>query len=228
MDTYKRQWKRDSLLPIIKSPEVESTWYCLRLAPLGKYGTDEVVEFLNLLSDSWIMGKEHSEKEKLHFHIAILCSKDEDELRECVRVFLKVYWPEKGKRGDGNLRYNLQTAYDMERAIKYAIKDKGDKTFGTNINPEFIERCSKEAFKKLSKETFTKMLETLRNKFMTTPTMTMNEYMVEFVQMKAELCQPINLNYIHQMAMSISVLRDKEEAYKFVGEFLVRQTPRSF
>lgn len=217
-----------ALLPIIKPVKVkeysetatEWTQYMLRLSPLERYTSKEVLVWLKTFTEAWTLGTEKSTKEKLHFHITIYSSLEESELRKKINDFLNIQFPEPQKRGDANKRYNLTLASSVEKAVSYSIKD-GDFLYGDDINPEFILECKKASFQKFDKVTMAQQIEDLKSVYKTTD-MTMGEFMIQFVQLKAMYRQPINLNYIYQLALSCRVNKEPQYAEQLVSDYLIK------
>lgn len=194
----------EPLLPIIKVPEVESTFYVLRLTPMGKYTEKDAVNFLRTLGESYILSKEVSSKDKEHYHIVLSTMFYEEELREKIRVFLRTVFTEPPRRGDANKQYNLQECLDSDMAVAYLLKDGGEIFLGMNINDDAVNMRRKLSYKKFSKAEFAKELEDIKKLFKEKK-YTLQQMMVEVVKLKAKYRQPININYIHQLCLGFYI-----------------------
>lgn len=219
--------KKDTgrLIPILVARDLESTdklhGMMLRLTPLGKYTIDIIHTWLNTITPNWICGKEHSKTNKEHYHITLYTVHDEVEIRSMVNKFLNIQFPEPAGRGDANKRYNLTTAQDTEKAIQYSVKD-ADVTYGTGINPAFVESVKKKAFSKFSKVEFATELEAVKALFKIDDQLSMGDFMVKVVQLKSKYRQPINLGYIHQLAIACECERNPSYCERIVNDYLIK------
>jgi len=209
------------LLPIVKVPKVESTFYALRLTPLGAYQLEEVKKFMEEFTDTYVVSEENSKNGKLHYHSVICTEMDEDDLRECVRDFLKLYFPGKPKRGDANKQYNLSECIDVEQSVIYLLKDKGTMIYGLNVNEEALNQRSQKSYAKFSKADFAKELEEIKKLFKE-KRWSMEEMMVAIVKLKAKYRQPIDMNYIYRLCLSCDIHNDPRKAGEVVDRFLSR------
>ena len=209
------------LLPIVKVPKVESTFYALRMTPLGAYTVEQLQQWLNELTDTYVLSEEVSKGDKLHYHIVLNVQFDEDDLREHVREYLKKYFPGKPKRGDANKQYNLSECIDVEQSIIYLLKDKGTFLFGVNVNEDALMQRSKKSYAKFSKAEFAKELEEIK-KYFKEKRWSLNEMMVAIVKLKAKYRQPIDLNYIYRLCLSCEIHNDPRRANEVVDNFLSR------
>jgi len=218
MDSFVERTSRKGLIPILNPSKVKGTLFLLRLAPLGAYERSDIEAFLNTFTQNWIVAKEDSKKKKEHYHITIEEDMLEDDLRQKVRDFLKPFFPEQAKRGDANKQYNLQTAECEERAYNYTVKEM-DITYGSNINPKYVELAIKESFQKYESKVFAEKFNAIKEEYKNTE-LSMGEFMEKFVQLKAIYRQPINMNYIHQVALSCRVNKEPKYAEYLVRSFL--------
>lgn len=211
-----------SLLPIIKTPEVESTFYVLRLTPMGKYSKGDVEKLMKLFGDTYICSKENSKKDVEHYHCVFSSSLYEHEVREQIRTFLGLFFTDKPKRGDANKQYNLQESLDYEQAIIYILKDSGEIIYGDNIESAAIDRYKKKSFAKYSKAEFAKELEEIKANFKV-KRMSLGDMMVSVVRLKAKYRQPINLNYIYQLCLSCEIHNFPIRAEQYVDDFISKK-----
>lgn len=212
---------KETLLPIIKAPQVESSYYVLRLTPFDKYNFKDAELFIRSLTDTYAMSREVSKKDKEHYHIVMCLDKDEDSLREEIRTFLKLYFTEKAKRGDANKQYNLQECLDFEQAIKYILKDGGELSYGSNIDDKALMSRKNLSYAKYSKAEFAKELEEIKEKFKANQ-WELSDMMVAVVKLKAKYRQPINMNYIHQLCLSCHIHNRPNYAHTVVNAYLER------
>jgi len=219
MDRFVETKLSGALIPILKPLDVECTLYMLRLTPLERYERTDIEMWLNTFTENWVCAKENSKKAKLHFHITIFDSFEEETLREKIRSFLLSKFPEPPKRGDANKQYNLTVAESVDKAINYTVKEL-DITYGTGMDPEYMKLRLKASFIKFDKHTFAKELEDLKQLYKTTDKMKIGEFMERFVLLKASYRQPINMNYIYQLAISCHVNKDNSQAEMYVRAFL--------
>lgn len=207
--------------PILTHTLVESTQYALRLTPDKRYGVEEIEKYLNDNFQEWIYSLEISKKTKEHYHVVLWSSQDEETVRQSIREFLYLYFPEKPKRGDANKQYNLSEIEDLETAITYLLKDGGLIKYSKGVNPDGIERLRKQSYKKFSKEEFSKAFDELKKIFKDTSP-TLGDMMTEVVKLKALYRQPINLNHIYQMCVSFDVHNHPNRGEDYVRDFLSR------
>lgn len=209
------------LLPIIKARKVESTSYVLRMTPFGNYDIKVLSKFLSEMTNDYVVSKEVSKNDKEHFHAFFSVELYEDEVREKIREFLKVYFPGPPKRGDANKQYNLQECLDDEQAVKYLLKDGGELMYGEGIDDKALEQRRKSSFSKYSKAEFAKELEDIKAKFKELK-WSLGEMMTAVVKLKAKYRQPINMTYIYQLCLSCEIHNNPKIAEEYVQNFLSR------
>lgn len=217
MTTVSKEVSR-ALLPIIKPKELKSNPYMLRLSPLGVYEKKEIFVFLKEIDAQWVMSTESSSKDKLHYHIVLATELEEEEMREHIRVFLSRHFPNP-KRGDANKQYNLKCIEDFDVSIQYILKD-GVYEYCEEICPSYIQAKYDLSFKKYDKVTFAKRLEQLKQDFKIGEIVSVKEFMIEFVKLKSEYRQPINMTYIHQTAVSCDINRNPRRSRNYVESYL--------
>jgi len=218
LDDYLEMPERGGLIPILNPLNVECTLYMLRLTPFDKYNRTDVESFLSTITNNWICAKENSKKLTEHFHCTIYDDVEEELLREKIRTFLKIKFTDPAKRGDANKQYNLTVADSVEKGINYTVKELNI-TYGSGMNPEYINKRLKASFQKFDKAVFAKKLEDIKKIFKESY-QSIGELMERIVQLKAEYRQPINLIQIHQLALSCLVNRDPTQAENLVRRFL--------
>lgn len=82
----------NTLLPIVKCSFDQSTQvFTLRLTPLNEYSYQKAKDFIESISLEYIISQENSKKDKLHFHSVIWTNLDDEQLREFIRDFIKLY-----------------------------------------------------------------------------------------------------------------------------------------
>lgn len=211
-----------ALLPIIKPGELKSSLYMLRLTPFDKYTREDVKELMECHEAQWIMSNEYSKAGKNHFHVIFAVDIEYEDVRQHIRDFLSRYFPpELSKRGDANKQYNLKVVNDFDVAVSYIIKD-GVYSYSSDIDPLYVKHRFEKSFKKYDKETFAKKLEELKAEFKDDKRITIIQFCTRFVQLKAEYRQPINMNYIYQMAVSCDVNRTPKKAEEYVNDYFIK------
>lgn len=211
--------------PILTSQRVESITYSLRLTPYGKYGVQEIEQFLGNFQD-WIYSIEISKGGKEHYHCVIWSEHYEEEIKDMIRPFLLQYFPVqsstgKQKRGEANKQYNFSETEDLEQTVTYLLKDYGTIKYSSNVNPKTIDKLQKKSYKKFSKEDFAKQLEVLKAEFKNTSPK-IGTMMEKVIQLKAVYRQPVNINQIYQMCVSYEIHNDPNAAAYYVHQFLSR------
>ncbi|AXQ66576.1 MAG: putative replicase [Circoviridae sp.] len=204
----------------IKEPSEEGEYvlYMLRLTPMEQYTRDDVKVLLQGITDNWVLAKEDSKKAKEHYHITIYEQIDEEPLRTIIREFLKVYFPLPPKRGDANKQYNLTVADSVEKGINYTVKEL-DVEYGEGMNPEYIDKRIKASFIKFDRAEIAKRIDELKNNFKSSD-MSITQFMETFCLIKADYRQPINLNYIYQLAVACDINRDNTRVHHYVRSYL--------
>lgn len=209
----------EGLLPIINPLNVECTQlYMLRLTPQGKYDRTELESWLGSITDNWVCAKENSKKLVEHFHCTIYDDLEEDQLREKIRIFLKKHFTDAPKRGDANKQYNLTVATSVEKALNYTVKEL-QITYGPGMDPLYMDKRIKASFLKFDKGEFSNKLEDLKKNFKESK-MTLGDFMISFIQLKALYRQPINIGYAYQLALSCEVNRNPDVAEQYVSDYL--------
>lgn len=213
------------LLPIIDPTWVESTtkMYALRLTPFDKYTKDDILyDLLNTDKiQHYIATRETSKKDKEHFHLVLWSLESEKTLRAYVKEFLDRKMGEKKVLGEGNKRYNLSEARDLEQAIIYILKDGDDIYCSSFINQDVLEKMKKLSYKKYSKEDFGKAFEELKIQFKAERT-SVETMMTRVVELKSLYRQPVNMTYIFQMCLSFDIHNNPSHARSCVKDYLSR------
>lgn len=218
MERFLEDKPAGALIPILKPLEVECTLYMIRLTPANKYARGHVEAWLNSFTANWVCARENSKKAKEHFHITVFDVFDEEEIRERIRTFLALYFTEPAKRGDANKQYNLTVAESVDKAINYTVKEL-DITYGSGMDKKYMESRIKSSYLKFDKHSFAKAIDELKQQYKSTD-MTLQEFMIHFVKLKATYRQPINLNYIYQTAIACQINREPKWATTYVEDFL--------
>lgn len=211
----------EPLLPIIKVPKVESTFYALRLTPHGQYGLTEVRLLILRVFEThnYVICQEKVGTPNHHFHCFFDSVDDEESVRQKVRDFNRVWWPDKDKRGDANKRYNLGEVRCMSACISYTLKDKNF-IYGDGIDKAALDYYGKKSYPKYSAEEFSKELEKIKEKFKGDVHLKKREMMIEVVKLKARYRQIINMRYIDQLCTSFWIHNDEHRAEFVVDEYL--------
>lgn len=126
--------------------------YHIRLTPTSELKT--LSTFLNLLSDTWIYGKEYSNKRKLHYHIVIGTSKTPKQISSLISEQLGDSIP------TGNGGRSVELVRDSNNIFPYVVKD-GDIQF-QGYSQEFIDDIKSRSFQKID---FKSELEKVETKF---------------------------------------------------------------
>jgi len=208
-------------LPIIDAVNIKSTWYALRMTPLGKYTGIELREFIQTITDTFVFTKEMSKKDKEHYHCVINTELDDEELREKIRTFLKSKFKDPPKRGDANKQYNLSECVDEETSVVYILKDGGE-FISNNFDVEGLNKLRSKSYVKPDTKEFTERLNEIKDKVRQGEIRKLGDIMEAIVKLKALYRQPVNMNYIYQISLSLYLNVNPEEAEAYVQNFLSR------
>lgn len=202
-------------------PQENTYCYVLRLTPLEMYTVQDFIEWLdhNINTDKYVIAVELTPQ--VHFHAVI--ETDDVDFRTTLRQsFLYTYWPDGERpRGWGNKQYNLQECSDIDLAISYALKNKGEVHI-KGFTSEYIEERKNASFPKNKRLDFKTELINLRNEFMESE-MDIREFMIKMAQLKSRYDQQVNMHHIYCYALSIDIKRDPQHAEQLVEEFLYKQ-----
>lgn len=197
--------------------------FCLRLTPdtPPNFTMDQLVEHTDKIFPMYVVAEEHSKKGVLHYHVVVETSQDIELVRTKFKLFVDEVWPKSNrKRGFGNKQYHLTKADNPHRAVVYATKQKGYIYKG--YSTEYIELAEKESFEPPTRAAFSTDFELLKDRFLTTH-MTQEEFIVEFVKLKAKHDQMVNMAHAYQYSLSVLIKRQPEQAYYITEEYLRRQ-----
>lgn len=213
--------QRNTLLPIVKCSHSESTPYMMRLTPFGKYGSTEIIQFMEgfIGTDIYLFSQEMSKRDKLHFHICFYSSREEDSIRDCIRKFLLEKFDGVNNKGDSNKRYNLTEVQEFEQSVVYILKDGGEIFYGSQIDVDNVSSYKKFSYKKYSKEDFASELEDLKKKFKDEDT-SVREMMIAIVKLKSTYRQSIRIRNVYEMVISYNIHNDLSRSERFVDDFL--------
>lgn len=213
-------------LPLIDAVDVESTtWYALRMTPMEQYTEEILINFIMRYAHTYIMVSEISSKEKLHYHIVLQSSLDEEELREQIRHFLKEQFPGPAKRGDANKQYNLSECIDHYDSVVYLLKDQDlskNKIFSMNIDLKYLEELKSKSYKKYDSKEFGEKLKEIKDYVKEHPEISIEDIMERIVRLKTIYRQPINMNYIYQLSSTLHLHNRPELIRGHVQNFLSR------
>jgi len=211
----------DSESEVSDLPEMYSCTYVIRLTPLEKYTVQDFIAWLegNINTEKYVIAVETDPQ--VHLHVVL--ETDDPDFRTTLRQsFLYTYWPDGQRpRGWGNKQYNLQESEDVDLAISYALKMKGD-SFVKGYTAEYIEERKKASFPKNKRLDFKTELLNLRNNFLESD-MTTHQFMISLCQLKARYDQQVNMHHIYNFALSIEIKRDPSSAENLVESFLYKQ-----
>lgn len=208
-------------LPIIDAVNVESTWYALRMTPLGKYTSSDLEEFIKSLTNTYVFIQEISKQAKEHYHCVINIEViDEFELRECIRKFLRKHFGIP-KRGDANKQYNLSECIDVETSIIYLLKD-GGLLWSSNFYPDKLGGLRRKSYKKYDKEDFALELKEIKDKVKDMPSLRLDDIMNMLVKLKTVYRQPVNMSYIYQLSLTMYLHNHPDLIVDYVQKFLSR------
>jgi len=197
--------------------------YVIRVTSCGKFTSDKLLEYLKAEYQifQFVMGRENDTKNE-HYHI--VCSLDvsitELEVRDIIKGFLYPIWmTDSGKlpKGFGNKQYNLQVCKDLDAAVSYAVKLK--EYWYEGFDEAYILERVDESFEKKKPSTFKIEYQELCNSFQTS-SMDIQEFMVQFVRLKAKFGQQVVLSHAHGYAVSNEIARNPSIAVDYVETFL--------
>lgn len=207
----------------------EETVYILRMTPMEKYTIEDLTKFIDEQMDnsSWIIAEELSKKDKLHYHLVLenFCSLEHMKLS--IRTFLDGFWPRgERKRGFGNAQYNIQVAEDKDKAISYAIKESKGKEISLRkftykgYSEEAIEYYLDNSYTKADKATFKIDYKLLCDKYRTDYTMQKEDFIKEFILLKAKHGQQVRKMDAIGYALSNEVARNPDYASDLAQNFI--------
>lgn len=208
-------------LPIIDAVNDKSTWYALRMTPLGAYTVNDLENFIKTITDTYVFTHEISKRGREHYHCVLNTIFFEDDLREKIREYLKKHFGIP-KRGDANKQYNLSECIDIELSITYILKDGGAMYCGTNIEPDKLLDFKKKSYKKYDSTEFTEKLNEIKVMVKDNPNTTIEQIMERIVRLKSMYRQPINMNYIYQLSLALYLHNRPDYSLDYVVKFLSR------
>lgn len=190
--------------------------YVLRVTPHGKFTFDEFVEYVQNTPEicRYIIGIENDTANE-HYHVVCSCdiSIPIEDLRGLIRFFIAPFWVDKeGKcpRGFGNKQYNLQICKDLNAAVSYAVKLKNYKY--ECFDDDYVSVRASESYTKKRPDTFKIEYQKLCKDFQESA-MTLHEFMVKFVNLKAQYGQQVVMSHAYAYALSNQVRRDGNADY---------------
>lgn len=208
----------------ISEVDLDLDYYVIRITSYDKFTFDELESFVRevINPSTYVIGVEHVPRE--HFHIVLSLSNilyDENYLRKVFKEFLTPLWvdPETSKlpRGFGNKQYNLQICDDLDKAVSYAVK-LGEYRFA-GFDENYVQLRKSESFEKKKPSDFKAEYRTLCDQFQTTD-MTVHQFMIDFVKLKAKYGQQVIIHTAYSYALSNEILRDPKVAENEVEKYL--------
>jgi len=208
--------------------------FVIRLTPQGKYTLEELKGFFDSAfeNDSWLIASET--QPQLHFHIVLETELGLDDLKNNIRSFLHIYWPDGQRpRGWGNAQYNCERSRELtpeeleiystrsRKAAAYALKDREEYIFNV-YTQEWIDSAVALSFPKKSTKTFKSEYQSLCDEFYKT-NMDIRQFMIDFAKLKSKYGQIVNLQHAYGYALSNLIKRDPDSAEEFVENFLYKQ-----
>lgn len=199
------------------------TSYVVRITPHDKFTQEELKEFLQMepLLCRYVVGVESTPR--VHYHL--VCTVDIEveiqQVRDIIRAFVCPFWYDdrmKLPKGFGNKQYNLQVCEDVDKAISYAIKER--EYWFEGYDQDYIDLRLSESFDKKSPKNFKVEYQLLCDEFQITPTLSIRDFMVRFIGLKAKYGQQVKLNDAQGYAYSALVRRDPDQALLLVDKFL--------
>lgn len=199
--------------------DLELNSYMIRFTPQDKYGPSEIKAFLESHFEKWIFAEEKSSN--VHFHCMGSTIDSIEEVRSYIKHdILDVYYPKSERqRGFGNAQYNLSITDDFEKSSVYSIKN-GVYWHSDNLSADYVNSLFNRSYKKFEAKEFMRKLEAIKEEFKLNRGISMEDFMIKFVQLKGEYRQPVKMSYIHEVALSNQVHRDPDSAKDIVGNYL--------
>lgn len=198
--------------------------YFVRVARYGRFAPDDLYDFIDQSPDiqRYVIGREDAGLESEHFHIVLTPHiPDETQVRTLIKSFLDPRWEDENHklpRGYGNKQYNCQLVQDIDTTISYTCKMMEYRYRGWQDS--YIRERAAASFEKKKKVTFkTKYLD-LCKRFQEHFIEGIEDFMIEFVTLKAEFGQQVNLAHAKGFAISNAVKRNPELAAIYVKNYL--------
>jgi len=193
--------------------------YCVRITPYEQFTYEQLEKHViqQLQPRSWVIGTEISAKGILHYHLVF--ESDDEDPKGFIRAFIDEVWPkEERTRGFGNKQYNFQVAKDPVKAVTYAVKC-GKYKFGGFYDEEFIQACKADSFVPSRKSEFKQKLDELKKLFHENKSLDQWDFMREFILLKAQYDQMVNMDHAYGYAISILIKREPQKVHNLIADF---------
>lgn len=202
-----------------------TTDYIIRITTCNKFSSEQLLEAIKAEHQfyRYVIGRETTPQEHFHIVVSTDIEVEEQAVRDIVKAFLAPYWvTDTGKfpKGFGNKQYNLQTCNDLDTAVSYAVKMK--EKWYEGFTDEYIAERQAHSFQKNKPSDFKSEYLALTTNFSQSD-MTLHEFMVNFVTLKAKYGQQVQLHLAYGYALSNLIKRDPTEAENYVESFLYKQ-----
>lgn len=197
-------------------------YYVVRITSCSKFTFDQLKSFFQNENQicRYVIGRELVPQEHFHLVLGLDSSLELQDVKDIVRAFLCPLWQtSEGKmpRGFGNKQYNCQVAEDKDNAVSYAVKLKEYVYEG--FTKEYIASRVAEAFEKKKPSNFKAEYQDLLDKYDETD-MDIDDFMIEFVRLKAKYGQMVNVLDAYKYALSALIRKEPDQAAGIVKEFL--------
>lgn len=182
----------------------------------------DLKDFLELYSDKYIIKKELSKKNKLHYHMLI------ENVKMDIEEFRKILKQKFIQLNSGHL-YNLEIARCKDNAFKYILKELGeldspDLIVTNNYDRNILSNYLKQSYRKYSKDAFAKRLDQIEKEYYKK---TLSQYyydydeiwlLDEYVKLKLEFNQTILWRNACSITEKIHLKRSPEDIMKRVRD----------
>lgn len=203
----------------------ELTNYVVRITSHGKFGTEQLLKFLQ--EESWfyrfVVGRETVPQEHFHIVLSVDQSKTEHDVRDLIKSFICPFWYSsemKLPRGFGNKQYNLQISDDIDKAVSYAVKQS--EYWSEGFEEQYLETRRAESFEKKKPSNFRSEYIELSTEFQSSD-MDIRQFMVRFVKLKAKYGQQVVISQAYSYALSNLIVREPSMADEYVENYLYKQ-----
>lgn len=200
--------------------------YHIRITTREKFKETDIQKFIEDAGYVRFLGaREMSPRGVEHYHYSITTLKEYDIqfMRDEIYRFLLPYWgnPDTGRMypGYGPKQYYCKPVLEYANNLSYVVKDKTDLHY-KGYREEEVNYIVSKSYKKIdAKATFTSKYRDLLNLFHNSD-MTIPEFMRRLIQLKSAALQMINMQHIHQYALSAQCRRDPNYTWDLVNNYL--------
>jgi len=198
--------------------------FILRITPPedNDYFSFIIEKFKHYDGFDYLITEEISKEGVLHYHIVCKCSDPFETFQNWARKeIVYILYPAPRPKGFGIKQWHCTVSDNPHNAVVYALKEVKitRRFYYSGYTEEYIEECMNDSFTKSNRSAFTNDFTELKKKFQES-SMTIEEFMDQFIILKGKHDQMVNLSHAYQYALSALVKRDPSAATKLVRSFL--------